>query len=758
MRSRRPRTAGWSSRSDPRASRRALSARALSDTLRHLGRRALASGARRRQAHGVPGKAFLPAEGRLEASAIVQPPQGTVSRTALVNRLRVSTASVIALLAPAGYGKSATIAQWSERDDRPFAWVACGAEDPRGLCVLIASALFQAGVVDRSTLAFVRARRGPGPALRELIAAFRSLECSTVLVLDDVHMLRSKGSADVVGAFALHVPNGSAVVLAGRSAPRASLAQVRVRGGLFEVGAEELALSRRDSKRLLRGLGVELAPAAVDDLLRVTEGWPVGVYLAGLALRDGKPSGAVPGGDDRFVTDYLEFEVLSRLDGDDVRFLTHTSVLDELSGPLCDAVLDQEGSGRKLEALCRAGLFVVPLDRRRRSYRYQRAFRDYLRAELERREPHAEAGLFSRASVWCEENGRAEAAVAYAHAAGEADRVAELVGRHALATWARGSREVVETWLGWFDESYDLEGHPEIAVLQAWVHGVAGRPSASERWLALAEGTRLRQALPDGSASIEPWLAVVRAAHCARGPNACWRTPTSHLTSWGRRAAGGPRRSCCAPPRSPCWATTTSRTRRWPRRRSRPRASASSPPESSPSRSAPSWRPDGATRTVRPSLRSRPESSSTTTISRATSAARSASRCRPAGRRTGGTSSVLAPSWSAPVPWSPSSAAHCPGTRSRRRSSSCGSTCGWRTLPAPGCGWPLPTRSFGGGPCSASSSSSGPSSRRRPSGSPGSRTAEPRRSRPPSCACSRSWPRTSRSARSARTSSSPATP
>ena len=466
----------------------------------------------------MPGKAFLPAEGRLEASAIVQPPQGTVSRTALVNRLRVSTASVIALLAPAGYGKSATIAQWSERDDRPFAWVTCGAEDPRGLCVLIASALFQAGVVDRSTLALVRARRGPGPALRELIAAFRSLECSTVLVLDDVHMLRSKGSADVVEAFALHVPNGSAVVLAGRSAPRASLAQVRVRGGLFEVGAEELALSRRDSKRRLRGLGVELAPAAVDDLLRVTEGWPVGVYLAGLALRDGKPSSAVPGGDDRFVTDYLEFEVLSRLDGDDVRFLTHTSVLDELSGPLCDAVLDQEGSGRKLEALCRAGLFVVPLDRRRRSYRYQRAFRDYLRAELERREPHAEAGLFSRASVWCEENGRAEAAVAYAHAAGETDRVAELVGRHALATWARGSREVVETWLGWFDESYDLEGHPEIAVLQAWVHGVAGRPSASERWLALAEGTRLRQALPDGSASIEPWLAVVRAAHCAQGP------------------------------------------------------------------------------------------------------------------------------------------------------------------------------------------------------------------------------------------------
>ena len=284
----------------------------------------------------------------------------------------------------------------------------------------------------------MRARRGPGPALRELIAAFRSLESPTVLVLDDVHMLRSKGSADVVAALALDVPNGSAVVLAGRSAARAPLARVRAHGGLLEVGAEELAFSRRDSKRLLRGLGVELEPAEVDDLLRVTEGWPVGVYLAGLALRDGKPGGAVPGGDDRFVTDYLDLEILSRLGSDDVSFLIRTSVLDELCGPLCDAVLDQEGSGRKLEALSRAGLFVVPLDRRREAYRYQRAFRDFLRAELERREPDAAAGLFSRASAWCEEHGRAEEAVAYAHAAGETDRVAELVGRHALAAWARG--------------------------------------------------------------------------------------------------------------------------------------------------------------------------------------------------------------------------------------------------------------------------------------------------------------------------------
>ena len=95
----------------------------------------------------------------------------------------------------------------------------------------------------------------------------------------------------------------------------------------------------------------------------------------------------VPGGDDRFVADYLDFEILSRLSAKDVRFLTRTSVLDAMCGPLCDAVLETEGSGRRLAALDRANLFLVPLDRRRWSYRYHREFKDFLRAELERREP-----------------------------------------------------------------------------------------------------------------------------------------------------------------------------------------------------------------------------------------------------------------------------------------------------------------------------------------------------------------------------------
>lgn len=444
---------------------------------------------------------------------------GSIPRTALVNRLRTPAAGpVVTMVAPAGYGKTTVLTQWAERDDRPFAWVSCDAEDDaRRLCLRIASALGQSGSLDGPVLASIRARRSPAVAVRELVDAFASLSRPAVLVLDGAHLIRKNGCAEIVAALALHVPNGSTLALAGRALPRGPIARLRAGGSLFEVGSEALALTRRDTERLARGLGVELDADRLDELAERSEGWPTGVYLAALALKNGDVGASVPGGDDRFVSEYFDFELLSRLGAKDIRFLTRTSVLDVMCGPLCDAVLESEGAARKLETLFTANLFLVALDRGRRSYRYHREFRDFLRAELERREPTIVPLLYRRASAWCEEHGEPEAAIAYARAAGDIDRVASLVGQHTLAAWAAGKRETVETWLGWFDESFDLTDHPEIAVLEAWAHGLAGRSALSERWLALAERAMLRKPLGDGSASIEPWLAVVRATHCAGG-------------------------------------------------------------------------------------------------------------------------------------------------------------------------------------------------------------------------------------------------
>ena len=300
------------------------------------------------------------------ASEMPAPPHASIPRTALVNRLRTPAAGpVVTMVAPAGYGKTTALTQWAERDDRPFAWVSCDAEDDaRRLCMRIASALDQSGSLDKPALASIRARRSPAVAQRELVAAFTSLRRPAVLVLDEAHLIRKKGCADVVATLALHVPDGSTLALAGRALPRGPIARLRAGGSLFEVGREALALTRRETERLVRGLGVELEAEELDELSERAEGWPTGVYLAALALKDGGAGASVPGGDDRFVSDYLDFELLSRLGAKDVRFLTRTSVLDVLCGPLCDAVLESEGSGRKLEALYKANLFLVPLDRR----------------------------------------------------------------------------------------------------------------------------------------------------------------------------------------------------------------------------------------------------------------------------------------------------------------------------------------------------------------------------------------------------------
>ena len=172
-----------------------------------------------------------------------------------------------------------------------------------------------------------------------------------------------------------------------------------------------------------------LEEADLAALYQRTEGWATGLYLAALAIREGGSPGGVGerfSGGDRFVSEYVESELLARLSQRRRAFLTRTAVLERLSGPLCDAVLDQPGSGgaATLAELARSNLLLVPLDRRGQWYRYHHLFRDMLLTELERREPGLMAVLRGRAAAWCQRNGLAEEAVEYAIAAGDVDAVA----------------------------------------------------------------------------------------------------------------------------------------------------------------------------------------------------------------------------------------------------------------------------------------------------------------------------------------------
>ena len=449
---------------------------------------------------------------------------GSVSRTPLVNRLRAAgSRQVVTVLAPAGYGKTTVLAQWAERDGRLFVWVSIDEDDddPISLARRIASGLRDVQPVDPGS------PKAPGPhsrsaaqALRRLTAAAAAAPDPFVLVLDNIHLLRSRRSVQLVATLAEHVPHGSTLVLAGRTLPRLPIARMRAAGRLFEVGVDQLALSHREISLVMRSLGVELEASELAELADRTEGWAAGAYLAALSLKDGGPSAGrlrCVRGDDRFVVDYFDFEHLSRLSQSDVSFLTRTAVLERMSGPLCDAMLDSAGSARKLESIATANLFVVPLDRRREWYRYHHEFRGFLLAELERREPELLPELHRRAAAWSDANGAPEAAISHAHAAGETEFVAHLIAGLALPMCSSGRAASVDVWLDWFDVDGRLVPHPMVAAVGAWVHLLRGRPAAAKRWMGVAEHGTFEGVLPDSSPSLEPWFCVLRAAMCRDG-------------------------------------------------------------------------------------------------------------------------------------------------------------------------------------------------------------------------------------------------
>ena len=202
------------------------------------------------------------------------------------------------------------------------------------------------------------------------------------------------------------------IVLAGRVVPELPVAALRAGGPLLELGPYELALSRREAELLLRAARLELEDDEINELVERTEGWAAGLYLTALAARaesDEQPDVRSVTGADRYLADYFRSEYLSRLAPERLTFLRRSSVLETMSGPLCDAVLERNGSALELASLEQESLFVVPLDRHRGAYRYHHLFRDLLRQELEDREPELVPVLNQRAADWFEAQGDDEA-------------------------------------------------------------------------------------------------------------------------------------------------------------------------------------------------------------------------------------------------------------------------------------------------------------------------------------------------------------
>ena len=460
-------------------------------------------------------------------SKLLPPPadRATVSRAELIGSLDGPPAPPLVLLsAGPGWGKTMLLAQWAERSERPFAWLSidAGDNDPIVLLTYVANALdrispLPAGVFEALTSPGVSVE---GTVVPRLGVALTTMEDAVVLVIDDLHLLESPVCLDAIAALTRHVPEGSQLVLSSRSHPPLPLGALRARSLVVELGPNELSLDVAEARQLLSATGLEPTDAEVAEVVDHTEGWSAGVYLAALSAKVSRTGmNGVTGfrGDDRFVAEYLVSELLSRLPRDELLFLTRTAVLEPMSGELCDAVLEGTGSATLLRSLADSNLFVVPLDRTGEWYRYHHLFRELLRSELERAEPDLVPRLLARAADWCEANGQPEAAIGYAQDAGDVDRAARLVVLCGLPVYQSGRAATAERWLGWLESHGALEQNAALAVLGALLATVWGRPAEADRWADAAASGSYEGALPDGSGSIDAWLALLRAQRCRGG-------------------------------------------------------------------------------------------------------------------------------------------------------------------------------------------------------------------------------------------------
>jgi LuxR family maltose regulon positive regulatory protein len=446
--------------------------------------------------------------------AAPQSRRGTVAKADVIARLRASRSRLVTVIAPAGYGKTTLLARWADADPRPFAWVALDEreDDPVVFLRYVAAAIHG---VDPIAPGVFEALSGPGGStwskhVPRVGSALAAAGRPFVLVLDDLQTVTNPACLDALAALLEYVPGGSQIAVAGRQAPDLPLARWRAEALMDEVGVRELRLDVREAGLLLEAAGVTLGDGELANLVERTEGWAAGLYLAALAIQAGAPADEGLAGDDRFVSDYFRLELLSRMPEDESRFLVQTSVLGRLCGGLCDTVLQTTGSAERLESLERRNCFVVPLDRRGGWFRYHHLFGELLRNELQRGEPDRTAALNSRAMAWCVANDLPEAAIRYGHAAGESDTVAGLVDALALPLYFDGRMETIDEWLGWFGDD-DLVRYPALAVFGAWMRVLTGRHAEAERWLTLADGATSAIPLSDGSATIEPWVANLRA-------------------------------------------------------------------------------------------------------------------------------------------------------------------------------------------------------------------------------------------------------
>ncbi len=413
--------------------------------------------------------------------------RGLVARPQLLERLNASQ-SLALVLAPAGYGKTTLLSMWLETCDIPNAWLSLDEHDDD--LIVFATYLTEAlhtmfPAVADDTLNAMSGMTAPPPAVlaRNLLNDLVDVEQDFILVLDDYHFIHNQAIHDLLTEVVRHPPRTLHLVIASRHDPPLPLAGLRARGYVTELRGADLRFTAEEAGHFL----VEAMALTVDEriislLTAKTEGWPAGLRLAALSLRQRRMPGMIAAnalGDNRYVMDYLMTEVLSQLPISVQEFLIKTSILDQLCSSLCEAVtgiVDRMFSGQSiLEWLERADLFLAPVDDQQRWYRCHYLFRQLLRDRLQQLHGAAEiAALHLRASAWFAKNGYLDEALQHALAANDMAAAAQIVAQHRHDLINQGQWQSLERWIHLFPREV-IDEQPDLLLIEVWMSFIQQR-------------------------------------------------------------------------------------------------------------------------------------------------------------------------------------------------------------------------------------------------------------------------------------------
>ncbi|MDT0496162.1 LuxR C-terminal-related transcriptional regulator [Algiphilus sp. W345] len=401
---------------------------------------------------------------------------------------------------PAGYGKTTAMIRWYrllEAAGERLAWLDLddADNDPVRLGAHLLAAVESA--TGRSPAWSLQPAGAFGGATSSrslvdiLVSALASTEEHVTVFLDDLHLISEPSAQELILRLLARATDNVSFVVGSRGLPALALSELRLRGRLLEFTTDVLRLSASEGRTLIeRQAGLSLSPEAIEALLERLQGWPAGLQLVAVSLRDcPEPDDVLRDftGSHRHVQDYFGEAVLSALDADSRAFLLETSVLPRLCAELCGAVTGSMHSQAMLEVCEARNLFIVPLDQERRWWRYHPLFADFLLRRLAHESPAAPAALRARAAQWFAGQGDTETAIPLALDAGDwssaaawiascAEELVRLSGRHAtLLRWLRRLPEAhAERW-------------PQIGLQKAWSLSFVHRFDDSKRELARLE-------------------------------------------------------------------------------------------------------------------------------------------------------------------------------------------------------------------------------------------------------------------------------